>query len=243
MKPISRRIRLRTSNMHMHGFSLLELAIAVVILSLISGWLITPLRMHLSQAAYRETAQRLHTIQQALLGHALIMHYLPCPDTDMPPDGWENVLANQSCDQPEGILPWQQLSVPPTDSWGRFFRYRADQTFTHHGIRFSIADAEGASSLQVTGETGQMTSTASRPVAIVLSHGENGLGGIQSGAAGQMYVMAPPQHVAELENADADVSFIDQSQQHAASGVYDDVLIMLSPKVLIATMVQAQRLP
>lgn len=226
----------------MQGFTLLELAIAVVILSLLSGWLIVPLRMYLSQAAYRDTAQRLQVVQQALLGHAVIMHYLPCPDTDMPPDGWENILANQSCNDDEGVLPWQQLGVPGTDAWGRFFRYRADSTFTHHGVRFTINHAESASGIEVTGETGAATSIPSRPVAIVLSHGENGLGGIQSGA-GQAYAMATPQSVAEIENADGDTSFVDQSQQLAAGSVYDDVMIMLSPKVLIATMVQAQRLP
>lgn len=226
----------------MQGFTLLELAIAVVILSLLSGWLIVPLRMYLSQAAYRDNAQRLQIVQQALLGHAVIMHYLPCPDTDMPPDGWENVLANQSCHKDEGVLPWQQLGVSATDAWGRFFRYRADSTFTHHGVRFTISHAENASGIEVTGETGGASSVPSRPVAIVLSHGENGLGGIQSGA-GQAHAMASPQSAAELENADGDTSFIDQSQQHAAGAVYDDVLSMLSPKVLIATMVQAQRLP
>lgn len=231
--------RLRTQ----HGFSLLELAIALVVLGLMAGWLMTPLRVQRSLLAYQETERRMQSGYQALLGHAMIHHYLPCPDTDQPPDGWENVLTNQSCTSDEGILPWQQLGVAATDAWGRFFRYRADSTFTHHGQWFSLESAESASNIQVTGDTGALTSVPSRPVAIILTHGENGLGGIQSVSAGQVTVMSAPSHPDEQENADGDLAFVDKSYQRATLGEFDDRLILLSPKVLIAAMVQAQRLP
>jgi prepilin-type N-terminal cleavage/methylation domain-containing protein len=225
------------------GFSLLEMALALVILSLMMGWLMTPLRVQHGLQKYQQTEQRLVQAQQALLGHAIIYHYLPCPDTDQPPDGWENVLANQSCASDEGVLPWAQLGLVASDAWGRFFRYRADSTFTHHAQWFSISAAESASNIQVIGEAGAVTSTPSRPAAIILSHGENGLGGIQSVSGGQTYVMAMPTHPDEQENADGDLVFVDKSQQQAGGAVFDDRLIMLSPKVLIQQMVQAQRLP
>ncbi|MFD1122541.1 hypothetical protein ACFQ2T_08510 [Methylophilus flavus] len=50
-------------------------------------------------------------------------------------------------------------------------------------------------------------------------------------------------HPDELENADGDLTFIDKAQQQTGNAVFDDKLIMLSPKVLIQQMVQAQRLP
>ncbi len=226
-----------------HGFSLLEMALALVILSMMMGWLMTPLRVQNGLHKYQQTDQRLTQAQQALLGHAIIYHYLPCPDTDQPPDGWENVLANQACTNDEGILPWLQLGVAATDAWGRFFRYRADSTFTHHAQWFSISAAESASNIQVTGEAGAVTSIPSRPGAIILSHGENGLGGIQSVSGGQTYAMSAPVHPDEQENADGDLVFVDKAQQQAGGAVFDDRLVMLSPKVLIQQMVQAQRLP
>lgn len=227
----------------MCGFSLLEMALALVILSLMMGWLITPIRVQLGLQKYQQTDQRLAMAQQALLGHAIIYHYLPCPDTDQPPDGWENVLANQSCASDEGILPWGQLGLVATDAWGRFFRYRADSTFTHHSQWFSVSAAENATNIQVTWDAGAASSNASRPAAIILSHGENGLGGIQSVSGGQTYAMAAPVHVDEQENADGDLAFIDKAQQQTGSAVFDDRLVMLSPKVLIQQMVQSQRLP
>lgn len=225
------------------GFSLLELTIALAILSLLMGWLMTPLRVQHSMQKYQQTEQRLEMAQQALLGHAVIYHYLPCPDTDNPPDGWENVSSNQTCASDEGILPWMQLGLVATDAWGRYFRYRADSTFTHHAQWFSVAAAESASNIQVVGDTGPATSTPSRPAAIVLSHGENGLGGIQSVSGGQSHAMPAALHPDEQENADGDLTFVDKAYQQTAGAVFDDALIMLSPKVLIQQMVQAQRLP
>ena len=237
------RVHLLRSPCSQNGFSLLEMAIALVILSLMMGWLMTPLKAQYGLQKYQQTEQRLYTAQQALLGHALIYHYLPCPDTDQPPDGWENVLSNQSCASDEGTLPWQQLGIAATDAWGRYFRYRADSTFTHHSQWFSVSAAESASNIQVSSDTGAATSVSSRPAAIILSHGENGLGGIQSVSGGGAYVMAAPVHADERENADGDLAFVDQAQQQAGTAVFDDRLIMLSPKVLIQQMVQAQRLP
>lgn len=227
----------------MSGFSLLEMALALVILSLMMGWLMTPLRVQHALQKYQQTEQRLYAAQQALIGHAIIYHYLPCPDTDQPPDGWENVSANQSCAGDEGVLPWLQLGLVAADAWGRFFRYRADSTFTHHAQWFSVPAAENASNIQVTGENGLLTSAPSRPAAIVLSHGENGLGGIQSVSGGQAHAMAAPTHADEQENADGDLAFVDKAQQQVGGAVFDDRLVMLSPKILIQQMVQAQRLP
>lgn len=233
----------RVFNSHEKGFSLLELAIALVILSLMMGWLMTPLRVQQSLQKYQQTEQRLQMAQQGLLGHAVIYHYLPCPDTDSPPDGWENVLPNQSCTSVEGMLPWMQLGLVATDAWGRYFRYRVDSTFSHHAQWFSVAAAENASNIQVVGDSGATTSSPSRPAAIVLSHGENGLGGIQSVSGGQSHAMTAPVHPDEQENADGDLTFVDKAQQQSGNAVFDDRLIMLSPKVLIQQMVQAQRLP
>lgn len=225
------------------GFSLLEVALGLLLMSLLLSAVLPPLSAHIRNQHYQQTATTLQLAQQALIGHALIMHYLPCPDSDWPPDGWENVRSTQDCESDEGWLPGAQLGVVATDAWGRWLRYRADATFTHHTHWFTISDAEGMSNIEVKDAVGSLTSTDSRPIAILLSHGENGLGGIQSVSGGSAYRLPLPTQPDELENADADLAFVDVPQQQRSDAVYDDQVLMLSPKVLIAQMVQAQRLP
>lgn len=226
------------------GFSLVEMAVVLVIMGLLLAMVMTPLRAQRASKAQHQTETALLEAKQGLLGHALIHHYLPCPDTDTTPDGWENVKADGSCQKPEGTLPWQNLGVMPTDAWGRLWRYRVDASFSHHQSLFGFAQAEGASEIEVQTEAGSASSQRSRPIAIVLSHGENGLGGMQVVDGVGIQALDKPISQDELENANGDVKFVDKGAQMGASdNVFDDMLIMLSPKVLIATMVQAQRLP
>lgn len=226
------------------GFSLVEMAVVLVIMGLLLAMVMTPLRAQRASKAQHQTETALLEAKQALLGHALIHRYLPCPDTDATPDGWENVKADGGCQKSEGILPWQNLGVTPADAWGRLWRYRVDASFSHHQVLFGFAQAENASEIEVQTETGPVSSQRSRPVAIVLSHGENGLGGMHVIEGVGMQAMDKPISQDEMENADGDINFVDKAVQMGASNnSFDDILVMLSPKVLIASMVQAQRLP
>lgn len=227
-----------------HGFSLVEMAVVLVIMGLLLAMVMTPLRAQRASKLQHETESLMLEAKQALLGHALIQHYLPCPDTDATPDGWENVKVDGACEKDEGILPWQNLGVAKTDAWGRLWRYRADASFSHHQKPFGFAEAENASSIQVQTELGNVTSQPSRPIAIILSHGENGLGGVQVIDEKNTQALPSPTSADEMENADSDVNFVDKGLRMGTSNNdYDDLLTMLSPKVLIASMVQAQRLP
>lgn len=117
-----------------------------------------------------------------------------------------------------------------------------DATFSHHGVWFGLQNAELDSAIQVVGEEGEVTSQSSRPAAILLSHGKNGLGGVQFIQAGRVAAMPVAVSADERENTDADVRYVDKPYMQGEA-VFDDQLVMLSPKVLIARMVEAQRLP
>lgn len=71
--------------------------------------------------------------KQALLGYALketTIGALPCPDTDFPPDGLENLSLGQ-CFALVGWLPYKTLNVPPLyDASGTLFWYSVGVDFT-----------------------------------------------------------------------------------------------------------------
>ena len=63
------------------GFSLLELAIVLLIVGLLLGGLIMPLGSRMDQQRIDTTRQQLEQIREALTGYALANDALPCPAT------------------------------------------------------------------------------------------------------------------------------------------------------------------
>lgn len=135
------------------GFSLIELAIVLVVVALLVGGLLVPLTMQIEQEKIRETQKAMEETKEALIGYAIANNRLPCPDSDL--DGLENPptptvapntpVAGQttqtfSCLVVEGGLPYQTLGVSREDGWNNRFRYRVTPAFTQ---RIIVTDAIG----------------------------------------------------------------------------------------------------
>jgi prepilin-type N-terminal cleavage/methylation domain-containing protein len=132
---------------HESGFTLIELAIVLVVVALLLGGLLVPLTMQIEQQKIRETQRAMEEIKEALIGYAIANNRLPCPDSDL--DGLENPptptvtpntpVAGQttktfSCLVFEGGLPYQTLGVSREDGWNNRFRYRVTPAFTQRTI-------------------------------------------------------------------------------------------------------------
>src|SRR5664279_231724 len=95
------------------GFTLFELAISMLIITLLATVLLTPITTQVTQSRISQAKAELDQINEALIGFALTQSppRLPCPDTDN--DGIENcpadVLPNHSTG---GNIPWVTLNVP-----------------------------------------------------------------------------------------------------------------------------------
>jgi len=218
------------------GFTLVELAISLAIVALLLGMLVVPLSAQVDQARAAETQRQLEMIREAVIGFAMANGRLPCPATPTTPTGTAGAGSENkpgaACGITEGVMPWVALGVPEADAWGRRFTYRITTIF---------ADDAGAalSSFTLTDNgditvTDGATSIATTIPAIIVSHGKNGLGsfgsdGVQRAGAGGD----------ELENADADTTFVSR----ANAPDFDDLVIWTSPSVLKSRMVAASRLP
>jgi prepilin-type N-terminal cleavage/methylation domain-containing protein len=190
----------KSAALNMRGFSLIELAVVVVIVALVLGALLVPLATQIQIRQVKETRDRLADIKEALLGFAVTQGRLPCPDTDR--DGLENACtgAGSVTDVIEGFLPWQDLGVPPTDAWDYIFRYAVTREFAETaqpGVppannQLDLADVPNANISIIT--RGDNPATSPAPVetkaqiqlaanvpAIVMSVGSNGLGGSRLG--------------------------------------------------------------
>ena len=226
------------------GFTLVELAIVIVIIGLLLAAFLVPLSAQQELRARVETQNLLDQSKEALIGYAVVNRFLPCPDIKAIPDGLESRNASGGCMSDKGTLPWNTLGIERVDAWGHYFYYRADATFSNSVTLFTISDAENASGIQINGDIGALVSANSRPAAVVLSYGLNGNGAkntIQTAPANQL---PAPTGVDEKENTDGNLVFINHvPASRGSANEFDDLLVWIPPKILINRMIQAERLP
>jgi type II secretory pathway pseudopilin PulG len=225
------------------GFSLIEVAIAVFIITLLLGGILVPLSTQVEQRKTGETQKVLDDIRQALMGFALAYGYLPCPDTDN--DGLENV-SGSNCVNQEGNLPWATLGVTGYDSWGNRYRYRVHPSFSERAPA-TLFTLSTTSNLRVCADQGcgtSLTTVTDGPPAVVLSHGKNGYGAINSITN---TVNPAPTSLDELANTNgtADTIYVSHAQSDigSTSGEFDDDVAWLSREILLNRMVAGGRLP
>ncbi len=98
------------------GFSLVEMAIVLIILAFVLGTLLMPLQAQRQQLAQSQTENTLETAKKALLGFAQSKGRLPCPATA---NGLEDPLGGATaCTKQLGYLPAATLGIQPTDASG-----------------------------------------------------------------------------------------------------------------------------
>jgi len=134
------------------GFTLVEVAMVLFIITLLLGGLVPTISAQLEQQRTRETLKRMDDIQQALLGFAMVNGRLPCPAkailaTGVANAGVEAMTGNTcACTAPSnenadwtanactlsavtGVLPWVTLGLKETDAWDHRFTYRVTAYF------------------------------------------------------------------------------------------------------------------
>lgn len=218
------------------GFTLIELAVAVLIIALLLGSILVPLNTQVEQRKISETRRMLDEIRESLIGFAIINGRLPCPDTDSDPAAAEYGLEEAACNADpitEGYLPWKSLGVAEMDAWGLKrtaagsprigdWRYRVDRNFA---VTFTLTTGFGADALTVRNSAGSaVTSSSERPIAIIFSAGSNAVGDGQNAISS----FEPTNGIYQ-----ADVP----------SATFDDILIWISRPILFNRMVAAGKLP
>jgi prepilin-type N-terminal cleavage/methylation domain-containing protein len=208
------------------GFTLVEIAIVLLIFGLIIGGIMGPLKTQLDNVERKDAIKTISTIKQALIGYAIRMHRLPCADTDG--DGIENTAVG-SCND-TGQVPWVTLGLNAPSSWVRppnaaanrqSTSYRVAAPFTTAGFAINVIG-----DIVVESTSGGATIADNIP-AIVVYRGRNWLS--QAPAVGD-----------ERENADNDEDFVDKN--HINEG-YDDFVDWVNLNNLIGKMVSANKWP
>ncbi|MDP1682612.1 MAG: type II secretion system protein, partial [Burkholderiales bacterium] len=168
------------------GFSLIEMAFVLIIVTLLLGGLLVPFATQVEQKRIAETQKAMEEIKEALMGFAVANGRLPCPDTTN--DGLEEACASApGSTSTEGNLPWATLGVANSDAWGNRFRYRVTTTFTRNAFPLFALTTPGtltvcgaAPSIGAPNACPANQTVASNVPAVVLSSGKNGFGGVSA---------------------------------------------------------------
>lgn len=234
------------------GFTLVEMAVVLLILGLVAGAGLTVLSAQLDQQRIKDTQRILDEAREALIGFAVVNGRLPRPATSAV-IGVENPAICASDAACTGLIPWATLGTTKTDAWGKIVRYSVTPAFANAAFalntvatkRVQTRDATAGALVFIAGQAGCSLASPCVP-AVVYSHGKERWGTTDAGVA---VPDGSTTNTDEDTNQTGDASgdlFIQRgpvAQTTALGGEFDDSVIWLTPGILFNRMVQAGRLP
>lgn len=233
-------------NKQSQAFTLVEMAIVLVIVGLLLGGMLAPLSAQMEQRRMADTSRALEEARDALAGFAARNGYLPCPAISAANGLEDRVGTRCNNERRLGFLPWATLGLPKLDAWQHIYLYSVTPAFSDSGFPFRLNTPRDITiaSRDATGALVPASAQNDIP-AVVLSHGRNGYGafsdvGVQAADMGQGNIDEKANFMAEGR------VFIARGQADnpaAPGGAYDDIVVWLSPNILFNRMLAAQRLP
>lgn len=249
-----------TSRAHHGGFTLIELSIGLVIIVMLLGSLLVPLRTQVEIRKTEQTQRILDQARDALLGYVAARGYFPCPASsaingDEPPTS-DHVAG--TCPSYYGFLPAVPLGFTSVDAQG----YAVDAWgLSANRIRYAI------SSQSVAGVANALTRSGGMVTATIPSLGAgdylyvcaSGTGvtatdcgaatnKITSAAVAVIWSLGPNAatggtSVHESKNLDNDTVFVNRPRSDISGAEFDDILTWVPVTVLISRMVAVGQLP
>jgi type II secretory pathway pseudopilin PulG len=248
-----------------HGFTLVEIAITLLIVTLLLGGLVPTISSQVEQRNLNDTRKQLDEIQQALLGYAVSYGRLPCPAMNSGTESFASGgnAANGKCSNfYNGYVPAATLGLNGldaqgflNDAWGNRLRYAVSSwSSASFGVNNVFTSANGMSIVGISNLTPNLLVCASATgvsstscgagnsltpngaAAIIYSTGKNG----GYGGSGTDEAENP-----NPNSTNNNLIFISHppTNNAATNGEFDDIVIWLSGYALINRMVAAGQLP
>ena len=230
------------------GFTLVEMAIVLVIVGLMVAAFLTPLSAQIDQRRYAETERAMAEIKEAIIGYALVHGHFPCPAKSSI-DGTENRdLATCAGGVRVGGLPWSELGVPKLDGWGHQYRYSVTLAYADSVNKVSLSPMTPRDiTIQTRDNIGniQNVSNINDIPVIIMSMGKNGVWGLADDGA-QVADNSASNLDEDLNGNGNGRTFRNRTftvNSAAPGGEIDDIVTWISPSIYLNRMVTAGRLP
>jgi len=239
------------------GFSLIEMAMVLVIIGLLLGGVLVAVSQTIENARRATARAQLREVETALYGYAQAYGRLPCPATHNS-NGLESPVTGGPCTNAHGFVPSVTLNLNGAvngdvlllDPWQNPLRYSVASTsspssplFTNTGeIQAFFASGTPLAALNMLKVCSTSPCTAANEQATLLPAIVFSMGPDWS-----FYTSASEQENAGngtstlgIYNVDNDNNFVSAEY---AEDIFDDQLVWLSPYVLFNKMISAGKLP
>jgi len=256
-----------------NGFSLVELAVVLFIVSLLLGGVILTLSAREDQRATEETQRRLEAASDALVGFALAYKRLPCPAAGATGDeslaSGTPATGGPCTSNFNGFLPGKTIGFQPldaqgfaVDAWGNRIRYAVASAVVASTCSAGTPHFTSVNNLKANG-------VGCRPNDLLVCRSSAASTGINPGAspptcgastnsvtnqetvafllhsAGKNGIGGAASGPDESANTNGDAIFISRERGtiETGTGVYDDMLLWMPAGVLYSKLVAGGVLP
>lgn len=159
------------------GFTLLEVAITLIILGILAGAAMPSVLRYKQHANNLQTKENQEMVARAIAGFELAYKRLPCP-ADPSAQGHNIGIERPTCNEnstAKGIIPYKTLGLPASfaiDGYKRFMTYVTSPKANQH----SVCDLRREAPLHVTDENGPVIRDEGIVALVLISHGPTGHG-------------------------------------------------------------------
>lgn len=241
-----------------HGFSLIEMAVVIAIMGILMTFGIRLATSFQNKGAFSATAERQKQIKDVLTAFLAREGRLPCPAA--PGVAMTGVEDCTPANNP-GLIPFQTLGIPKSsamDGWDRYFTYAVwndadtsqctgaapfDDVTNNENWTTNVAhpispfktfhDGTNGCLMIEEADAGGAVTNRRRAVALVISHGPNGLGGYTAKGGKIDFPDATDENKNSIESGSITTAF--RTQPINLDG-FDDVVMEISAYDLLVPL-------
>ena len=245
------------------AFTLIEIAVVLFIIALLAGTIAQYLSGQIASAKQQLTQTRETAIKTAIMSFVARNYRLPCPAVGTIPAGGVNngveatnpgvctgtvLFPAGTPVVATGTVPWVSLGLPAEtslDGYGNRFTYQVTLAATSNALNAqTLPGLKGNITIHSAGpalpanQINDCTPVSVPPVtynpcsavAVVVSHGSNGFGAYMDNGS----QVAVPPGADELENVNADTTFVVKAYSGAQANPFDDAVIFMTAGDVLA---------
>ena len=231
-----------------HGFTLIEIAIVIVIIGILIGTILGPISSQTRNSNIKKTETTINQVNDLLMAYFAANGHLPCPATDAT-NGVESrvgfVLTN-GCTTQHGYVPSVTLAINGNtnennqlvDAWTMPIRYSVDDRFSDSGLVDLDGLLDELSALPLLGFLGDANAALSVCTQSDCSQGNV----VANSVPAVVFSTGPDRNTfvsdAQTENLDEDNVFISKPPTQLEGEEFDDIVDWISPNLLKSYLIE-----